>query len=240
MIRVFVEPSSGGRVELPDEERHHLIRVRRCREGDVFLGFHAREGWLRCRLTRGPAGYVGEVLGPEGVDRESPLRVTLAQALAKRERFEWVLQKSVELGVTEIVPLITHRSELKLVERQREKRLTRWRKIVREAMKQSGRGQLPGLGEPVELKTCLAGELPEVRLFLDESGSRTLREWITGRPPPSSCLLVVGPEGGWDDRDRDLLVAADCTPVKLGPRIMRTETAPIAGLAVLQHVWGDL
>ncbi len=238
MYRVFVEARESGRVLLPSDEAHHLVKVRRCSEGELFLGFHPESGWLRCRLEREAGQWYGLVLEELDENRESPLQVTLGQALIKKDRFEWVVQKAVELGVAEIVPLITARSELKLA-RNPEKRLQRWQRILRESVKQSGRTCLPRLRDPIQLDALLAGSLPETRLVLDEAASEGLRQRVAHTSPPPACLLLVGPEGGWDQLDRERWQAAGCSAVKLGPRILRTETAPLAALAILQYLWGD-
>lgn len=240
MYRAIVERAQEGTVLLPDEEAHHLTRVRRAKAGTRFLGLTPDGLWLVCELDRAGRSWIGRIVGREGEDRESPLRVTLAQALIKKDKFEWVIQKSVELGVHDIVPLITKRTEVRPDDRGVARKLERWRKIVVEAVKQSGRNREPKLHEPMELAEFAARPPASTVFLLDEERGLSPREVLRGRPPDRTVTLVVGPEGGWDPEDRRILDRTSAVRLHLGPRILRTETAPVAMLAILQYEWGDV
>ncbi len=240
MYRAIVELGEEGTVGLPDDEAHHLTRVRRARPGSRFLGLTPEGRWLVCELERVGRRWIGRIVGEERENRESALRITLAQALIKRDKFEWVIQKSVELGVCEIAPLITRRTEVRPDDRGAARKMQRWNKIVVEAVKQSGRSRLPTIREPVVLAEFASQTSGSTHLLLDEEGGASLRQTLRERPPASDVTILVGPEGGWDAEDRRILAPLEAVSVHLGPRILRTETAPVAMLAILQYEWGDV
>lgn len=239
MYRSIVEKVGSEFVVLPADEAHHLVRVRRAKPGTRFLGLAEGRWWI-CELARRQEQWIGRIVGLLDQNRESPLRVTLAQALIKKDRFEWVVQKSAELGVAEIVPLRTKRTELRVDERRLPKLMNRWRKILIETVKQCGRTQVPILHEPVDLAEFRQSRRSDLMLVLDEREGESLRSILRRRTDAQSCALFVGPEGGWDDLDRDFFSQGDFASVQLGPRILRTETAPVAILAILQYELGDL
>ena len=240
MHRVLAEKIEDQRALLDEEETHHLVRVLRLRPGDRFLAYDGKGQVHLCALAREGTQWFGELVAPVESRSESNLQLILAQSLIKKDKFEWVIQKAVELGVREIVPFRSWRTEV-LPERDAiEHRMRRWRKIVVDAFKQSGRTELPLLHEPVELSECLEKWRADLVLALDESGNLPLRDVINSRQAATSCLFFVGPEGGWDDRDRALFDAKAVPRVSLGQRILRTETAPVAVLAILQYELGDL
>lgn len=237
---------SEGRAALTKDEAHHLIRVRRLRKGDDFVGLDGQGHTYRCRLRNDGKGWYGEVVEvlPSSSSAQSGdgLRITLGPALIKKDRLEWILQKATELGASRIVPLITTRSEVRILEDRLDRKMARWEKILQEAVKQSGRTEVPQLNVPAELEDFCRNESSEVRLALDEQGDRSLSSVLSaaGRAKPVAVSVIVGPEGGWDDKDRALFQEHGWTRVRLGSRIMRAETAPIAILAILQYEWGDL
>ena len=143
MHRVMVQKVDENRVVLPEEEAHHLVRVLRARPGETFLGLDGMGKLYLCQLEREPEQWVGRVVEEVVEEQESPLKVILAQAIGKKDRFEWVIQKAVELGAAEIVPLISYYSKVKLNQERAERRVQRWRKIVLEAVKQSRRSRIP-------------------------------------------------------------------------------------------------
>jgi 16S rRNA (uracil1498-N3)-methyltransferase len=151
---------------------------------------------------------------------------------------DWILQKATELGVAGIVPVSSERSEVRLDAARGEKRLAHWRGIVASACGQSGRGVLPPVAAPQPLADALAAaDLPVARFLLDPEATAS----IASMPAPgAACVLAVGPEGGWSPRDRAQLEGAGFAGLRLGPRILRTETAGIAALAALQARFGDL
>lgn len=239
--RVFLKHLEDERVILPEEEIHHLVRVRRCREGTHFEAIDSGSGKVYlCRLQKGGQGWHGELLQEIDYPAEPSLKVTLAQALIKKDHFEWVLQKAVELGVASIVPLLTERTEIRLDQRREEKKLIRWNRILAEAVKQCGRTHQPVLSEPVELDRFLQEVTGEPLLVLDEAGEVSFKTFLQDQRNLKSCSIVVGPEGGWSDRDRSEFIDRGLPRLRLGHRILRAETAPLAALAILQYEYGDL
>ncbi len=252
MYRAFLKRDEKGRAILPTEERHHLIGVRRARPGTRFLGFLKGEGWYLCQLDQEQKLWVPRLLGPVEGSSESSLRIVLAQALIKKARFEWALQKSVELGVAEFVPLETTRTEIRIGKDRADRKQGRWEKIIRETVKQCGRDTIPVVHPPAPLSRALADYSCDINLVLDEAAETGLANFLerfssaAGAPPqeprPESVLVLVGPEGGWDERDRAVFHESPHPPhpVRLGPRILRAETAPLAVISILQYCLGDL
>ena len=242
LTRVFVPAvlAAGAEVTLPESAAAHLTRVLRLGVGDACILFngdgHDYAAHLSSIGKREVRAQVGEA---SVVPRESALRLVLLQGIARGEKMDLILQKATELGVSEVRPLSSQRSEVKLDEARAEKRLTHWRSVVASACEQSGRAVVPEVSAPQSLSAVLAG-LPSggLRLILDPEGALSLRTLEV--PPDATVLLAVGPEGGWSPLDREQLLAADFVGLRLGPRILRTETAGLAALAALQALLGDL
>ena len=240
MYRALIEIDEGGTVLLSEEELHHLVRVRRAKSGHPFVGLDGRGSSFLCALEQSPRGWVGRIVRPLTDPRESPLKVTLGQALIKKDKFEWVVQKAAELGVSEIVPLLTERTELRLEGSRTARRMERWQRILEGTIKQCGRARVPMLSDPVEVTDFLSGNDSPLKLALDEGQGYSLKEVIEQNGEVSCCAVLVGPEGGWDDRDREILHNRKVVPVHLGPRILRAETAAVTILSILQYELGDL
>ena len=239
--RIFVpHPLQPGRdVELPAQAGEHLVRVLRLERGHPLRLFdgHGREyeGEI---ATLGKRAVGARVLAEIAVaDIESPLRITLAQGIARGEKMDWILQKATELGVARIVPLVTHRTEVRLDAERAPKRLAHWQAVLASACEQSGRNRIPGLAEPVKLHEWAAGlgEDAGVRLVLDPRRGVRARELEV----QAHATLVVGPEGGLSEQDLATLAQASFRGLRLGPRILRTETAGLAAIAALQAIHGD-
>jgi 16S rRNA (uracil1498-N3)-methyltransferase len=240
VVRHYVEVplSEGALVELPEAAVGHLVRVLRLGPGDrvqLFNGDgHDYEAEL---LAAGKRGAQARVLGRRAVERESPLRITLAQGIARGEKMDWVLQKATELGVARIAPVVSERPEVKLDAERAGKRGAHWRGVVAGACEQSGRARLPELLAPAALSDFLAGERSTHRYALDPGAEVTLAS-LQLAPGDSLCLLV-GPEGGLSERDLAMARAAGFGGLRLGPRILRTETAALAAIAGLNALYGD-
>jgi 16S rRNA (uracil1498-N3)-methyltransferase len=166
----------------------------------------------------------------------SPLRLVLGQALIKGDKFDWVVQKATELGAARIVPLVTEHSDVRQAEGRAEHRLQRWRRIALEAVKQCGRRRLVEIAEPVSFAKFCEGEEAQAKLIFSERGGRRLREVAAG----PSVALAIAPEGGWSDGELELADGHHFTPIYLGARILRTETAAIAAVTLAQYLFGDL
>jgi len=241
MHRFFVDPEqlAADRVLLSGEVLHHLAKVLRMRAGDELELLDGTGEICRCRvLALGRHQGEAEVLARRRVT-EHPFPVQLLQALPKGDKFDLVLQKGTELGITRFVPVLTGRSVPQPGPSREENRLLRWRKIVREAARQCRRPLIPEVAPPVTLASALAEVGDGLRLLLWEEESRPLAGLLQASRP-SAVTVLVGPEGGFAPAEVERAVAAGFVPVKFGPRILRSETAGFAVAAILQYVYGDL
>jgi 16S rRNA (uracil1498-N3)-methyltransferase len=240
LSRVHVEVPVGGRVQvdLHGTAANHVARVLRLRAGDPLILFDDAGGEYTATvvsLSRHMVRVnVGEYLT---TDRESPLHVTLAQGISRGERMDVVVQKATELGVKRIVPVLTERAVVRLNEAQAANRLRHWRAISVAACEQCGRNRLPEITPPMSLQAFLVSALPDgLRLLLQPDGGLRARDL----PTSTAATLLIGPEGGLSDAERTAALAAQFRGLSLGPRILRTETAALAALAVIQQRLGDL
>jgi 16S rRNA (uracil1498-N3)-methyltransferase len=237
--RVFVDSElrAGEQARLPDGAARHLLQVLRLRAGDGVILFDGGGRDYPAKILRTGRGDVAvQIADPGEPEPEAPLRVHLGIGISKGERMDFALQKAVELGVSEVTPLFTQRSVVRLSGDRLAKRESHWRGVIIGACEQSGRRRIPPLHGARPLDALLAVERP-YPLHLDHSGNQTL----SGLAPPRGALtLLIGPEGGLAPGERARAAEAGFTGVRLGPRILRTETAPLAALAVVQALWGDL
>lgn len=171
------------------------------------------------------------------VNRESPQIIHLAQALSKGERMEFVMQKAVELGVASISPILSARSVVKLDPLRMEKKLAQWEAIAIAACEQSGRNQIPPIKKTLSLGDYLQQNEAPLKLVLDPRQSKSWRDYHFAQ---AELTLLIGPEGGFSQEELEQIYSADFHPLRLGPRVLRTETAAIAALSVLQAICGDL
>ena len=237
-IHVDAALAPGARVALPEAAAAHLVRVLRLQPGDACVLFNGDGHDYDARIDAiGKRGAGAEVLTARAVDNESPLRITLLQGIARGEKMDWILQKATELGIAEVLPVASERSEVKLDAARADKRLAHWRSVVVSACEQSGRARVPGVAAPQSLASALATGPAMPGYLLDPFADQA----IAGLPAAmDQCTLAVGPEGGWSARDREQLLAAGFVGLRLGPRVLRTETAGIAAIAALQSRAGDL
>lgn len=239
-VHVDAALAPGARLTLPEPAAQHLLRVLRLREGDPCVLFNGDGNDYPARITAaGKRGGEVEILGCEPVDNESPLRITLVQGIARGEKMDLILQKATELGVAAFIPVSSQRSEVKLDAARAAKRLAHWRSVVASACGQCGRARVPGVQPPESLATALdalAG--PGPRLLLDPFAEATAAS--LDADGTTAFTVAVGPEGGWSATDRSALEAAGFTGIRLGPRVLRTETAGLAAVAALQARFGDL
>ncbi|WP_444902462.1 16S rRNA (uracil(1498)-N(3))-methyltransferase [Microbulbifer sp. SSSA007] len=231
-------------VELDEPASRHLVKVLRLGTGHPLTLFDGHGGEYSAELIetgKRARARTGEF---RGKDRQSPLALTLAIGISRGERFDWVVQKATELGVATIQPLFSERCEVKLSGERLQKKLKHWRQISISACEQCERNLVPEIAEPVKLTQYLQVSTQEsssvARLVLHHRTELDLRQWQAERGKPDSALLLVGPEGGLSQAEIDMALAQNFMPLRLGPRVMRTETAPIAALSVLQFQWGDL
>lgn len=242
LTRVFVEAdlAAGREFPLPESAAVHLGRVLRLAVGDHCVLFNGDGHDYAARIVvLGKRELRVAIDNAVAVARESPLSITLLQGIARGEKMDLILQKATELGVAAIAPLWSRRSEVKLDEARAAKRLAHWRGVVTAACEQSGRAHVPEVAAPVPLASALAA-LPAAgqKLILDPDGE--LRLGTLALAPATQLVLAIGPEGGWSPEDREQLRGAGFAGLRLGPRILRTETAGLAAIAVLQARFGDL
>ena len=234
--RFFVNEVRNGKAQIEGEEARHLSRVLRVEAGQRYEISDNRNVYFAEIETAHKENVIFRTL--EKLPAPSPsARFELYAALIKFDRFEWIVEKATELGVTEIVPIEAARSERGL-EKAAAKRLERWRRIALEASQQSRRAHLPEIAEPVPLAEAMA-RTATYRFVLDEnSGAAPFFQALPAvRTAQDSIGILTGPEGGWTDEERASFSAAGWTPVSMGPLILRAETAVIAALAVISQAW---
>jgi 16S rRNA (uracil1498-N3)-methyltransferase len=240
--RIFAPPEAFREdcLLLDAERLRHLRTVLRLGPGDEFTATDGAGAEYLARIEQlGRGGGRALVLARAEPPRESPLEMVLAQALPKGDRFALVLEKAVELGVSGIVPVLSRRTVP--VGGVGAAAAARWRRIAESAVAQSGRTRLPVLGPPCPFGDLIADRsLPEMRILLWEQAPEGLRAVVDGRSAPRSVLVAVGPEGGWSEQEVQRARQGGFVAARFGPRTLRTETAGLAALAVLQHRWGDL
>jgi 16S rRNA (uracil1498-N3)-methyltransferase len=237
--RIYVDmPLQAGCVlSLPAEAAHHLVVVLRAKVGQPVTLFNNTGIEAQCEITRADKKQLEvRVDALDRVERESPLRIHLAIGISRGERMDFVLQKSTELGVHSITPLFCERTEVKLAEDRLQKKVGQWQKIIIGACEQSGRAILPVLHAPTSMDLCLKEDASAQRFVLHHRSDNTLAQQ---QEKPVSVLLLVGPEGGLSDSEICQAQQAGCEALTLGSRVLRTETAPLAALSVLQYRWGD-
>lgn len=232
--------SAGEVIELDNQATIHLTRVLRLKSGDELLVFNGKGGEFKARVAQVErrVSYV-ELLEFVDSSLESALEMVLVQGVSRGERMDYTVQKAVELGVTRIVPVITERTVVNVKGERKEKRQLHWQAVVNSACEQSGRNQVPEVMPIQSLNDWLADEsmANAVKLVLHHRAKTSLGEITqTGGP----VILLIGPEGGLAPAEISAAQAAGYLSLRLGPRVMRTETAAVAALSVLQWVWGDL
>lgn len=240
MTRFFVDLPLhlGAPLDLPETTFRHAIQVLRLREGDGLVLFNGDGHDYSARLvTVGKRGAQVEPVECVAAANESNLKLSLVQGVSKGERMDWAIQKAVELGVTRIAPVITERCNVKLDAQRWSRKLDHWRGVIISACEQSGRARLPELDDVMPLRDWLSRPRQELALVLDPGSERTLRD-RSGQA--AAAELLIGPEGGLSDQEVALAAQAGFDRLKLGPRVLRTETAALTAIAVLQARFGDL
>lgn len=226
---------------LEGDESHHLTRVLRLREGAQVFAFDGEGREWECTIADvGKRESALSVVRQLTDEVESPLRLTLAQALVKGDKFDWIVQKATELGVTRIVPLLTDHSDVRKMEERAEQRLQRWRRISLEALKQCGRRRLVEFAEPIGLAEFCASVSAGHNLIFSERGGLRLSDVAVKLSAVHQLSIAVASEGGWSDAELKAAETNGFLAVHLGGRILRTETAAIAAVALAQHLFGDL
>ncbi len=238
--RIFVSQALnvGDRVELPESAFRHVVQVLRCASGEGLTLFNGESGEYEAVLDSvGRREAFARIERYRGTDRESPLKITLAQGVSKGERMDYSIQKAVELGVNEVIPLMTERCVVKLSAERWDRKLEHWQNIAISACEQCGRTRVPVVHPPSDLRDWLAQAPTDAhKLVLDPEAEAALQN----SSPGNKIVLMVGPEGGLSPMEIKLAELAGFRGLRLGPRLLRTETAGVVALSVLQAHWGDL
>ncbi len=232
--------AATGEATLQGGEHTHLKRVLRLKPGDRILIsggngtlYHAEimeTGTVRTRVR---------LLAPAAIPSESPLGLTLIQAIPKRKKMEWILQKSTELGVSRIVPALSERCIPHVTGERARRRHERWKQILKEAAKQAYRGKIPTIAEVIPFEEAVETGEDSFRVICDPHADLSLRECLEGVQDIPAVTVAIGPEGGFTPREAQWAQSRGFIPCHLGPRTLRLETAVIKALSILQFVLGD-
>ncbi|MBW3197173.1 16S rRNA (uracil(1498)-N(3))-methyltransferase [Marinobacter nauticus] len=238
--RIFTDSplAVGSQCQLDDNAANHVGRVLRMQAGQALLLFNGDGQDYRATITEAGKKHVQVAVTEAGKNEtESPLRVVLAQTLSKGDRMDYAVQKAVEMGVSEIVPLTTERCDVKLKGDREDKRLRHWQQVAISAAEQCGRARVPEIQPVMTVQQWLEhARACDLRLVLHHRTERSLNTL----EKPSSIALMIGPEGGLTAEEIALAEDNGFLPVALGPRVLRTETAPVAAIALCQWLWGDI
>ncbi|HKK17022.1 MAG TPA: 16S rRNA (uracil(1498)-N(3))-methyltransferase [Gammaproteobacteria bacterium] len=229
---------SGQQLELLPEAAHHVLNVLRMKDGQALILFNGEGGQFDALIERAGKRRVEVRIGEHHQqDCESPLHFTLAQAISRGKHMDLTLQKAVELGVSRFVPVHSEFSNIRLDPEQQHKRLEHWRRVVIAACEQCGRNRLPVIEAPQTLPEWLAGGVEALKLILHPRADVSP---VDIHQQPTHVILLAGPEGGFSNEECDLAKTHGYLAIRLGPRILRTETAALVALAACQTLWGDL
>jgi len=239
MIRLFLplEKITLKQISINGEEARHLALVLRAKPGDSITVLDGSGYKYDCKLISVHKKEVrAEITGKAPYSAESPVSTTLAQGISKGDRMDFIIQKSTELGISKIIPLITDRTQVRHTEK-----VERWRKIAVSASRQSGREKVPDITEPVNFKDFLNIYSPGTGIILsEEEKEQSLKKTLNDIRATKGVTLLVGPEGGFSKNEVSTAVQKGFISVTLGPRILRTETAPITALSIIQYELGDM
>ena len=238
--RIFTDSplAVGSQCQLDDNAANHVGRVLRMQAGQALLLFNGDGQDYRATITEAGKKHVQvDVTEAAENETESPLRVILAQTLSKGDRMDYAVQKAVEMGVSEIVPLTTERCDVKLKGDREDKRLRHWQQVAISAAEQCGRARVPLIRPVMTVQQWLEhAQACDLRLVLHHRTEQSLNTL----EKPSSIALMIGPEGGLTAEEIALAEDNGFLPVALGPRVLRTETAPVAAIGLCQWLWGDI
>jgi len=239
--RIFTAQPLAAQLELKLESApsQHIARAMRMQPGDTLTLFNGQGGEYTATISAVSKKNVTVEVGDfRNIELESPLTIHLGIAISRGDRMDWIVQKATELGVSRVSPLLTQRTEVKLKGERADKKIQHWRQIGIAACEQCGRNQLPHIEPLQDLPSWLTGTNDETKLVLHHRALRT--EPTTAAQKPTKVSLLIGPEGGLSELEIELAEQAQFQALRLGPRVMRTETAPLAAIAILQSQWGDM
>ena len=229
---------AGGEVNLPDDLSHRLKHVLRLAAGQSIWLFNGSgvEYQAKLHLAQGSKCFSAAIINTRPANVASPLTIHLVQAIAKRDKMDWIIQKASELGVYSFTPLVTERVEAK----GSDKRGEHWRSVAIAAAEQTQRDLPLEVRATTSFKEFLASSIGGTIILLEPSATLSMATWLNTITPIDELTILVGPEGGWSEAEIALAKAASCQVLQLGPRILRTETASIVAATLLQAAFGDL
>lgn len=236
--RIYTPQSlqSSCNIELEEQTAHYLSKVLRMEVGRDLILFNGQGGQYQAKITEAHKKKVQvEILQHLIDNRESPLNSELAIGISRGERMDLVIQKATELGVSTITPLFTERTEVKLSGSRLDKKLQHWQQIAVSACEQSQRNLIPEVTEPQAFSDFIGSNNKELKFVLHHRSSKQLSAYNK----PVSCCFLIGPEGGLSEAEIEQAEGKEFEPLSLGPRVLRTETAPLAALTLAQYLWGD-
>lgn len=236
LSRFFIDaPLSLGQHDLPETQAHYIGRVLRHAVGDAVQLFDGcGQEFLGELIEVGKKSVRVELREAFAGMPESPLHIHLGQGLSRGERMDWAIQKATELGAQVISPIISERCEVRLKDERADKRMTHWRQVAISACEQCGRSVVPVIHPPILLADWLKQTDAQLKLVL-----HPVAEPLLSHAKPDSLAFLIGPEGGLTDGEVEQAKAAGFHAARLGPRVLRTETAPVVALSVAQQLWGD-
>lgn len=228
---------TGQVIELEAAASHHVARVLRMITGQQIILFNGHGGEVEAEIiSTTPSGVQVNIGDWKGGQKKTPIAVHLGQVISRGERMDYVVQKATELGVDAITPLFSQRCEVRLNQKRQNKRQQHWQQVAISACEQSGRCQVPTVHAPIHLTTWLKNCVAELKLVLDPYQHSSLDVQVK----PTQIALLVGSEGGFTELEIDQALTTGFHGLRVGPRILRTETAPVTALSILQYIWGDL
>jgi 16S rRNA (uracil1498-N3)-methyltransferase len=236
LSRFFIDaPLSLGAHDLPEAQAHYIGRVLRMAVGDAVQLFDGSGQEFRGHLLEVGKKSVRVQLDEAFAGQaDSSLQVHLGQGLSRGERMDWAIQKATELGVSAITPIVSERCEVRLKDERADKRLAHWRQVAISACEQCGRSSVPIIHTPLLLADWLKACDQDLKLVL-----HPVAEPMVSHQQPATLAFLIGPEGGLSEAEVEQAKAAGFHAARLGPRVLRTETAPVVALAVAQQLWGD-
>ncbi len=235
-IHCDVRLGPGAQIALAPEAAQHVAKALRLKAGDAIVVFDGRGGEYEAAIQRIDKDRVDVKVGAwRDAENEGSIAAGLVQGLPEADKMDWIIQKSVELGVAWIQPLICDRSVVRLSAERAAKREAHWRRVAVAACEQSGRNRIPEVRPTLGFMSWIAVASETPRWALTPGAPP-----LAAQPRPAGAVeLLIGPEGGLSERERELAASQGCVSVSLGPRVLRTETAPIAALAAINALWGD-
>lgn len=228
----------GDRIELEAGAARHLTSALRMNSGQLVTLFNGTGGEYTAELVEAKKGKATVTINSfNQVDRESSLSIHLAIGISRGERMDWIVQKATELGVSEITPLFTERCEVKLSGDRLDKKVGHWQQVAISACEQSQRNRIPSVNTPIKLEQWQQDCEASLKLVLHHRTEKSLGDMLA---PSAEIALLIGPEGGLSEREIEQAISLDFSSLALGPRVLRTETAPLAAISILQSLWGDM